>query len=286
MYIPATCFCLHRLGLNYLFYPNVTTLYQYVKCISKIPSENFASESHLFFFAHRGKKLIQTAPSLAIFLFVPFMSPAQFVTSVLFLIPRPSPALPVVHSSGWEWTSQLAPLKETHISGCSPFASVIFPSLETWPLSVHGAEYITLPLPAAAVLPGLCCRCYHTATQVLKGLSGYSSHYWLLNLVMVVKALPVPPCLRGQLMACFMSLQRRASLLGHRFHSHPLPSHASSRRRLGWIGRPRTSIHSRTRVAKKKNPPKSRIAPQRQRRPVVICDLRLYEMTGVAGPGK
>lgn len=67
--------------------------------------------------------------------------------------PLLSPALPVVHSSGWEWTSQLAPLKETHISGCSPFASVIFPSVETWPLSVHWLD-ISLSLSPSVFLPG------------------------------------------------------------------------------------------------------------------------------------
>lgn len=69
------------------------------------------------------------------------------------LLPRPlfSPALPVVHSSGWEWTSQLASLKETHISGCSPFASVIFPSVETWPLSVHWLNISLPPLPSLSV---------------------------------------------------------------------------------------------------------------------------------------
>lgn len=138
------------------------------------------------------------------------------------LIPRPllSPALPVEHSSGWEWTSQLAPLKEIRISGCSPFASIIFPSVETRPLSVH---WLNLSHSLSFFIPALlCCQCYHAAVQVRKGLSGYSSHYWLLNLVMVVKARPVPSCLRGQLMACFMSLQRRASPLGHRFICIPL----------------------------------------------------------------
>lgn len=107
------------------------------------------------------------------------------------------------------------------------------------------AEYITLPL-SLCIAARLCCHRYHAAVQVRKGLSGYSSHYWLLNLVMVVKALPVPPCLRGQLMACFMSLQRRASLLGHRFHSDtpPTPVHAPSQRRDGWIGGLRTTIYT------------------------------------------
>ena len=98
------------------------------------------------------------------------------------------------------------------------------------------AEYITLPL-SLCIPARLCCHCYQTAVQVRKGLSGYSSHYWLLNLVMVVKALPVPPCLRGQLMACFMSLQRRASLLGHRFIHTPLAVHAPSQRQAGQMDR-------------------------------------------------
>ena len=121
------------------------------------------------------------------------------------------------------------------------------------------AEYITLPLPLSLCIAAqLCCHRYHAAVQVRKGLSGYSSHYWLLNLVMVVKALPVPPCLRGQLMACFMSLQRRASLLGHRFHSHrpPTPVHAPSQRRDGWIGGLRTTIYTSLSAGAKPEPPK------------------------------
>lgn len=51
------------------------------------------------------------------------------------------------------------------------------------------AEYIIL---SRFIRVWLCCHCYHAAARVRKGLSGYSSHYWLLNLVMVVKALPVP----------------------------------------------------------------------------------------------
>lgn len=179
------------------------------------------------------------------------------------LLPRPllSPALPVVHSSGWEWTSQLAPLKETHISGCSPFPSVIFPSIETWPLSVH---WLNISLSPSLFIPAL---------QVRKGLSGYSSHYWLLNLVMVVKALPVPPCLRGQLMACFMSLQSRASLLGLRFILAPSPSASRPRGSTGvWAGSRPPSICSAsaglTRAAEKE-PYSSSEAGE------ALCDLRL-----------
>lgn len=162
----------------------------------------------------------------------------------LCLLPRPllSPALPVVESSGWEWTSQLAPLKEKHISGCSPLASIIFLSVETQPLSVH---WLNLSLSLSFFIPALlCCQCYHAAVKVRKGLSGYSSHYWLLNLVMVVKALPVPSCLRGQMMACFMSLQRRASLLGHRFIHTPSSSTLHPKGRIdGWIDRPQAAIY-------------------------------------------
>lgn len=174
------------------------------------------------FFEHREKSSSNLLLSLAIFcLFSPHVS-GHIHHFCLLPCPLLSPALPVVHSSGWEWTSQLAPLKETHISGFSPFASVIFPLVETWPLSVHWLNIsLSLPLFIPVLLS---CHCYHAALQVRKGLSGYSSHYWLLNLVMVVKALPVPPCLRGQLMACFMSSQRRASLPGHRFIHAPTPA--------------------------------------------------------------
>lgn len=167
------------------------------------------------------QKLNQTALFLCPLLFSSLI-PSPMYHFFLLSCPPLSPALPVVHSSGWEWTSQLAPLKETHISGCSPFPSVIFPSIETWPLSVH---WLNISLSLSLFIPALlCCHCYHAAVQFRKGLSGYSSHYWLLNLVMVVKALPVPLCRRGQLMACFMSLQCRASLLGHCFIHSPSPS--------------------------------------------------------------
>ncbi|KAK5934950.1 hypothetical protein CgunFtcFv8_020355 [Champsocephalus gunnari] len=73
---------------------------------------------------------------------------------------------------------------------------------------------------------------------------------------MVVKALPVPPCLGGQLMACFMSSQRRASLLGHSFLHTPVHVHAPSQKRDGWTGRSQTPIYLSpsagiTRAAKK-----------------------------------
>lgn len=106
---------------------------------------------------------------------------------------------------------------------------------------------------------------------------------------MVVKALPVPPCLRGQLMACFMSLQRRASLLGHRFHSdtppHSCPS--PSQRRDGWIGGLRTTIYMSPSAGadlsrKKKKSPTSPHDSSEAGRPFVICDSRLYEVTRVA----
>lgn len=55
-----------------------------------------------------------------------------------------------IHQDG---TGQASwPPKETHISVCSLFASVIFPSVETWPLSVHGRIYHS-PSPAV-LLPG------------------------------------------------------------------------------------------------------------------------------------
>lgn len=155
----------------------------------------------------------------------PPVSSRQCVTSVFSLRPLLPPALPVVHSSGWEWTSQLAPLKETHISGCAlPLHLSFSLRLKHGPCQCTGWIYHSPSLPLSLCIAArLCCHRYHAAVQVRKGLSGYSSHYWLLNLVMVVKALPVPPCLRGQLMACFMSSQRRASLLGHRFHSDTPP---------------------------------------------------------------
>lgn len=130
--------------------------------------------------------------------------------------------LHIVHSSVCDWTSHLASLKDTHISGLPPFATVIFPLVETWPLSGH---WLNISLTLFPFIPAvLRCHCYQVAVQVRKGLSGYSSHYWLLNPEMVVKALPVPSCLRGQLMACFMSSQRRASLPGHCFIHTPTPA--------------------------------------------------------------
>lgn len=106
------------------------------------------------------------------------------------------------------------------------------------------AEYIT---PSASFFkPALhCCQCLHAAVLVRKGLSGYSSHYCLLNRVMAVKALPVPPssppCLRGQLTACFMSWQRRASMPGHGFiHTPPLPPSSSPTPSSPSVLRPRS----------------------------------------------
>lgn len=225
-------------------------------------------------------------PSLAIFcLFSPHNCNPM---SHFRLLCRPllSPSLPVVHSSGWEWTSQLAPLKETHISGCSPFCICHFPfGWNMAPVSAL-AEYITVSL-SLCIPTWLCCHCYHVAVQVRKGLSGYSSHYWLLNLVMVVKALPVPPCLRGQLMACFMSLQRRASLLGHRLVHTPSPSTLHPR---GWLGGT-TERHPFVPFCwANLSPPKkaSRVPYYSSEawRPFVICDSRLYEVTRLAWPTK
>lgn len=117
--------------------------------------------------------------------------------------------------SPYRWTSQLARLKKTHIIVVSLSICHFVPDWNTAPVSAL-AEYIPCFLPAM-----LCCHCYHVVVHVFKGLSCYFSHYWLLNLVMVVKALHVPLCLRGQLMACFMSLQSRASLLARRFIHAP-----------------------------------------------------------------
>lgn len=106
---------------------------------------------------------------------------------------------------------------------------------------------------------------------------------------MVVKALPVPPCLRGQLMACFMSSQRRASLLGHRFHSDtpPTPVHLHPRGGTDGIGGLRTTIYTSPSAGadlsrQKKKSPTSPHDSSEAGRPFVICDSRLYEVTRVA----
>lgn len=229
--------------LHCIFTGNCTGARANIFQIKKILTVYLCFYKNKIWFYTQQKNSAQSAPVSCHFLFV-LPSCLKPHASLPSSLPCPlfSPALPVVHSSGWEWTSQLAPLKKTHISVCSPFASVIFPSVETWPLSVHWLN-ISLSLSLSVCIPAwLCCRCYHAAMQVRKGLTAYSSHYWLLNLVMVVKALPVPLCLRGQLMACFMSSQSCASLLGHLFHSHPTPFHTPSPRRVG-LDRQATDRH-------------------------------------------
>lgn len=224
----------------------------------------------------------------------PPVSSRQCVTSVFSLRPLLPPALPVVHSSGWEWTSQLAPLKETHISGCAlPLHLSFSLRLKHGPCQCTGWIYHSPSLPLSLCIAArLCCHRYHAAVQVRKGVSGYSSHYWLLNLVMVVKALPVPPCLRGQLMACFMSLQRRASLLGHRFHSDTPPPLLSTLHPRGGTdgsaGCGPPSICPRPRgltwAAKKKKAPQAHMTPRRLGGPLWFATpdyMKWLELHGV-----
>lgn len=84
----------------------------------------------------------------------------------------------------------------------------------------------------------LCCHCYHAAARVRKGLSGYSSHYWLLNLVMVVKALPVPFASEVSwwpaLWACSTVHRCRGTI-----HA-PFPFHVIPQRNDDWIVRSQT----------------------------------------------
>lgn len=143
------------------------------------------------------------------------------------------------------------------------------------------------PSLSLCILAWLCCHCYHAAMQVRKGLTAYSSHYWLLNLVMVVKALPVPLCLRGQLMACFMSSQNRASLLVHLFIHTPPPSTLHPRGGWDWIGRPQTAIYLSLSGGLTWATKKASEVPRyslEAGRPFVICDSRLYEVTRLAWP--
>lgn len=189
-----------------------------------------------------------------------------------------------IHQDGNGQASWLH-LKRHTYQGALPLHLSFSLRLKHGPCQCTGWIYHSLSL--SLFIPALlCCHCYHAAVQVRKGLSGYSSHYWLLNLVMVVKALAVPPCLRGQLMACFMSLQRRASLLGHRFSLAPhFPVHASSQRQDGWIVRPRIAIYlspsvERTWAAKKAS--KVPYYPSESGRPCVICDSRSYKVRRLA----
>ncbi len=136
-----------------------------------------------------------------------------------------------IHQDGNGQASWLRLNRHTY-QGALPLHLSFSLRLKHGPCQCTGWIYHSPSLSLSLCSPAwLGCHRYHAAVQVRKGLSGYSIHYWLLNLVMVVKALPVPSCLRGQLMAVFMSLQRRASLLGHHFIHTPSPSTLHSR---GW----------------------------------------------------
>lgn len=158
---------------------------------------------------------------LPFFVYPPLLSLAPCITSVFSLVHFSLQlSLLCIHQDRNGQASWLH-LKRHTYQGALPLHLSFSLRLKHGPCQCTGWIYHSLSLFIPA---SLCCHGYHASVQVRKGLSGYSSHYWLLNLVMVVKALPVPSCLRGQLMACFMSLQRRASLLGHSFIPTPSPS--------------------------------------------------------------
>ena len=141
-----------------------------VSCIKYrelLTSKQFVSISSSLLFLLLWKKMFSSVlssstlhPSPACFhLSCPPVSSLQCVTSVFSLRPLLPPALPVVHSSGWEWTSQLAPLKETHISGCAlPLHLSFSLRLKHGPCQCTGWTYhspsLPLSLSPSVLLPG------------------------------------------------------------------------------------------------------------------------------------
>lgn len=191
-----------------------------------LSSKNKILISVVFFFYPQKKK--KTSSKLFILFIYMSQAPCIVLSLVHFSLQL---SLSRIHQDGNGQASWLHLKRHTYQGALSLHLSFSL-RLKHGPCQCTGWIYHSLSFSIPALL---CCQCYHAALRVRKGLSGYSSHYWLLNLVMVVKALPVPLRLRGQMMACFMSLQRRASLLGHRFIHTPLLIHAPSQRQDGWM---------------------------------------------------